>query len=69
MASIGVVEGPKDGKARVQLERGFGEGFLQEALVKLGFEGCIRLCQMSNFGWRTLPVQRCTCMKVQGEFR
>lgn len=69
VASVGVEEGPKDGKAKVQLEKGFGEDFLQKALLKLGFEGYVRVCQMSNFGWRTLSVQRCTCMKVQGEFR
>lgn len=62
-------EGTKDGKTRVHLRRGFGESLLGEALVKLGFEGCIGVCQISNFRWRILLVQRCRCVKVLGEFR
>lgn len=37
---VGVVEGPKNGKARAHLRRGLGEGF----------EGCIRVCHMSIEG-------------------
>ena len=46
MLRVGLEEGPEDGRARVQLERRFGEGFLEEASVKLGFEGCIGVCLM-----------------------
>lgn len=40
--------GPKDGRASAQLGTHFEEGFLEEALAKLGFEGWVGVCQMQS---------------------
>lgn len=38
-------EGSEAGGTKLRLERGFREGFLEAASVKLGFEGCVGVCQ------------------------